>query len=133
MRKIILISILLFIATYFLGCASRSEVKKDLSVGENVENKTEATRTLKYVVRKGDCLWDIAKKDNIYGDPFQWPLLFKANRDQIEDPDIIEIGQQLDVRKDYSKAEIQDAIQKAKDTPPYVPHKKPRKKLPLKY
>src|SRR5271157_1860747 len=27
-----------------------------------------------YVVKKGDCLWTIAEKKNIYNDPFLWPV-----------------------------------------------------------
>lgn len=124
---------------FSIGCAARQTVKQE-AVEEPttgvVEEPTPAIAkkaSKKYVVKKGDTLWDIAGKQSIYGDFFQWPLLFKANRDQIEDPDIIEINQELDVRTDWSKEEVEDAIQKAKDTPPYVPHTKPRKKLPLRY
>lgn len=42
-----------------------------------------------YTVIKGDCLWNIAKKEKIYGDPFQWPKIYKENKDQIRDPDLI--------------------------------------------
>ncbi|MCX7698065.1 MAG: LysM peptidoglycan-binding domain-containing protein [Candidatus Goldbacteria bacterium] len=87
----------------------------------------------KYTVVPGDCLWDISGKSFIYGDSFQWPLLFKANRDIIEDPDLIYPRQKLTVKRNYTQAEIEDAIQKAKETPPYEPHTLPRKKLPIKY
>jgi len=88
---------------------------------------------MKYIVVKDDTLWDISRKDKIYSNSFRWPLIFKANMDQIQDPDIIEIGQRLDIRKDWDRAEINDAVKKAQDTPPYVPHTNPRKRLPLKY
>ena len=42
-----------------------------------------------YKVVKGDCLWNIAKKPKIYGDPFQWPTIYKANKNHIKDPDLI--------------------------------------------
>lgn len=48
-------------------------------------------------------------------------------------PDIIDVGQELDVKKDYGQDQVDDAKQKAKDTPPYKPHSTPRKSLPLKY
>lgn len=86
-----------------------------------------------YIVRKGDTLWDISAKPDILGDNFRWPLLFRANRDQIIDPDLIEPAQDLTWRDNYTRDEIADAVQKARDTPPYVPHSKPRKQLPLKY
>ena len=31
----------------------------------------------------------IAEYKQIYGDPFQWPVIYKANRAQIKDPDLI--------------------------------------------
>lgn len=42
-----------------------------------------------YVVIKGDYLWKIAKKDDIYGDPYQWIRIYTKNRDLIKDPDLI--------------------------------------------
>ena len=36
-----------------------------------------------YTVVRGDNLWNISGKSSIYGDPYQWPLIYKANRDQI--------------------------------------------------
>lgn len=86
-----------------------------------------------YIVQKGDSLWAISGQEKIMGDYFRWPLLFKANRDQIIDPDLIEPDQDLTWKEFYSVPEIEDAVGKAKETPPYVPHSKPRKQLPLKY
>jgi len=42
-----------------------------------------------YTVIRGDNLWNIAKKDYIYNDPFKWPRIFEANKDKIKDPDLI--------------------------------------------
>lgn len=130
--KAFLVVFLIFPVIFSIGCAARQTIQKETTVEEPTVEKAKKSGK-KYIVKKGDTLWDIAGKSSIYGDNFQWPLLFKANRDQIEDPDIIEVNQELDVKTDWSKAEVKDAIQKAKDTPPYVPHTKPRKKLPLRY
>ncbi len=86
-----------------------------------------------YIVKRGDSLWAISGKKSTLGDAFRWPLLFKANRDQIADPDLIETKQDLNYKKEYSKVEVEEAVQKAKDTPPFVPHAAPRKTLPVKY
>lgn len=42
-----------------------------------------------YTVVKGDHLWGIAKKEAHYGNPFAWPVIYQANRDQIKNPDLI--------------------------------------------
>lgn len=42
-----------------------------------------------YTVVRGDYLWKIAKKDDIYGDPMQWVRIYSYNREQIKDPNLI--------------------------------------------
>lgn len=86
-----------------------------------------------YLVKPGDSLWTIAGRKDVQGDHFRWPLLFKANRDQILDPDLIEPQQDLTWKPSYTSDEVEDAKAKAGDTPRYKPHRKPRKLLPLKY
>ncbi len=46
-----------------------------------------------------DCLWNIAKKPEIYNDPFAWPKIWRANMELIHNPDIIQPGWQLTVAK----------------------------------
>jgi nucleoid-associated protein YgaU len=86
-----------------------------------------------YTVSKNDSLWKISGKSKIYGDSFQWPLLFIANRDQIKDPDLINPGQHLKVQRDTNSDTVADAVKKAKDTPRFEPHAEPREKLPIDY
>ncbi len=50
-----------------------------------VEEPTEVN----YTVVKGDYLWKIAKKPDFYGNGFAWPMIYKANRDKIKNPDLI--------------------------------------------
>ena len=45
-----------------------------------------------YKVVRGDCLWMISAKPEIYNNAAKWPTIYRANRDQIKDPDLIEIG-----------------------------------------
>jgi nucleoid-associated protein YgaU len=49
----------------------------------------QAERT--YTVVKGDSLSKIAKR--FYGDAQQWRRIYEANRDQIQNPDLIHPGQ----------------------------------------
>jgi hypothetical protein len=47
-----------------------------------------------------DCLWNIAGRPWIYGDPTQWRLLYNANKSRMPDPDnpnLIEPGMVLDI------------------------------------
>jgi nucleoid-associated protein YgaU len=46
-----------------------------------------------YTVKSGDSLSKIAKQ--AYGDGSKWRAIFDANRDQLEDPDLIHPGQVL--------------------------------------
>jgi len=46
-----------------------------------------------HVVEKGDTLTKIARK--FYGDASLYMQIFEANRDQLNDPDRIKIGQKL--------------------------------------
>ena len=50
-----------------------------------------------YEVVKGDHLWKIAKKDEIYGDAYQWIRIYGDNKDQIKDPDVISPEQVLNI------------------------------------
>lgn len=46
-------------------------------------------KDIMYTVVKGDCLWNIAGRKEHYSNPFAWPKIYNANRDQIKNPDLI--------------------------------------------
>lgn len=46
-----------------------------------------------YVVVRGDCLWNIAKR--FYGSGPLWPRIYDANRNQIKNPNLIYPGQRF--------------------------------------
>jgi|GEM_PF-136445 len=50
-----------------------------------------------YTVMNGDYLWKISGKQDIYSDPYQWVKIWSANREQIDNPDLIYPEQRLDV------------------------------------
>lgn len=66
-----------------------------------------------YLVVSGDNLWNIAGQDSVYGNPYQWPLIYKANSDQINDADLIFPGQYFNIPKAMG-AESDAAIEHAK-------------------
>jgi LysM repeat protein len=51
-----------------------------------------------YEVKSGDTLSKISK--HIYGDANEYMRIFYANRDQINDPDKIQVGQKLNIPQD---------------------------------
>ncbi len=67
-----------------------------------------------YEVVRGDNLWDISGKDSIYANPYQWPLIYKANRSKIKDADLIYPGQVFDIDRSASSADIDAAVKHAK-------------------
>ena len=67
-----------------------------------------------YEVLPGDNLWDISAKPSVYADPYQWPLIYKANSDQIKDADLIYPGQVLSIDTAPDAADAAAAIQHAK-------------------
>ncbi|MEA2103427.1 MAG: LysM peptidoglycan-binding domain-containing protein [Candidatus Cloacimonadota bacterium] len=40
-------------------------------------------------VYKGECLWTIASYPEVFNSPFEWPKIYRANKDKIKDPDLI--------------------------------------------
>ncbi len=70
-------------------------------------------------VVKGECLWRIAESEKVYSDPFQWPLIYQANRSQIKDPDLIYPKQEFQIKRDASATEIRQAISTSKHRGPW--------------
>jgi len=58
-----------------------------------------------YTVLRGDYLWKISGKDDIYDDPYQWVKVWSANRDQINDPDLIYPDQKFDIPRQLQNNE----------------------------
>ncbi|MBI2104667.1 MAG: LysM peptidoglycan-binding domain-containing protein [Candidatus Omnitrophica bacterium] len=50
-----------------------------------------------YVVQKGDSLWSIAAKPEVYGKATYWRRLFDANRDLLKSPDHLKAGMTLKI------------------------------------
>ena len=81
----------------------------------------EKPAVISYKVVRGDHLWGIAKKKEHYGNGFAWPIIYKANRDQIKNPDLIypnqvfkipplteqEKAKYEKIRKNYKPAPVQ--------------------------
>lgn len=66
-----------------------------------------------YQVTTEESLWDIAARENVYADGMLWPLLYKANRDQIKDPRKVYPGQTLTIPRSATSKELEEARQEA--------------------
>ncbi|WP_319541072.1 LysM peptidoglycan-binding domain-containing protein [uncultured Pseudodesulfovibrio sp.] len=112
MKKLILLAIALCLV-FAWGCAKKVQTEPEVVVVEEKEVIVEEevvivdpmqvykaeydSLPVTHTVTKGECLWWISEYKHVYNDPFMWPLIFKANRDKINNPDMIYPGQQFDV------------------------------------
>ncbi len=90
-------------------------VNKYISIAEELYEKGEYSKSLLYAneavrmadyllekdyskfykVRRGDCLWNIAKF--FYKRPMLWPIIYKANKNKIKHPDLIYPNQVFEI------------------------------------
>jgi nucleoid-associated protein YgaU len=68
-----------------------------------------------WTVERGDTLWEIATHEKVYADPFLWPLIFKANRSKIKEPDLIFPKQVFTLTQDASEGEKKSAVRHARN------------------
>ncbi len=54
-----------------------------------------------YVVQKGDFLYKIAEMDEMYADPLKWKRIYRANRELIQDPNLIYPDWELTIPRDW--------------------------------
>jgi hypothetical protein len=86
---------------------------KEVIVKKQVEPDSSSAFPSIYTVKKGDNLPNVAARHDIYNDSFMWPLIYKANRDQIKDPKVLYGGQELKIPRDVSLDEIIQARREA--------------------
>ncbi len=146
MKKITLLSVLLVCVVFLFSACCKKQIKKQQPVpqkkveapkpAQNTVTKEEPKPQPKeevasqpmptkpalptyHEVKKGECLWKIAEYKEIYNDPFMWPLIYRANKDKIKDPDLIFPKQVFSIPRDYTESQKQDAIHFAKTRGPW--------------
>ena len=62
-----------------------------------------------YTVHRGETLPQIAARTEIYNDSSLWPIIYRANRDQIRNPKQLWPGQALKIPRHFSREEAMDA------------------------
>jgi nucleoid-associated protein YgaU len=58
-----------------------------------------------YTVVRGDYLWKISGKSDIYGDPYHWMRIYSYNRDMIKNPDLIYPDWNLKIQREVGPDE----------------------------
>ncbi len=81
--------------------ASRSAQKK-------VKEPPQSLPT-SYTVRRGETLPQISARTEIYNDSTLWPIIYRANRDQIRDPKRLWPGQVFVIPRNYTRDEAVEA------------------------
>lgn len=71
--------------------------------------------SMAYQVLRGDSLWGISGRAEVYANPYQWPLIYRANSERIRDPDLIQPGQTLNIERRPGAAEVAAAIRHARE------------------
>lgn len=119
MKKNIFPAALIVAAAGFLtACAGTPPAPEAKAVSETRPASVEAAPAKKaddiYSVVRGDHLWGISAQSAIYGNPYQWPLIFKANRDKIKDADLIYPGQVFAINRNASQGDTDAAVNHAR-------------------
>ncbi len=91
-------------------------VHSDCLKAQQLAHRLMANR---YIVKQGDTLRGIAALPAIYRNPLLWPLLYQANRDHIDDPDLIYPRQVFTVPRTYSHTEAATAVHRARTRGPW--------------
>jgi len=132
--KTSLILSLAAVAGLVMGCTTKqvqTEVPKTVVAAPT--SVPAPTKLSDYMVQHHDTLWGIAGKKSVYADNFAWPLIFKTNRDLIQDPDLIYPKQDFKIRMNVSDDDLSSARSLASKTPKFAPHSSPRNTLPVDY
>ena len=87
-----------------ISCVSNRIAELEGKVA-SLEAKLPANIFDQYTVLDGDYLWKIAKKDEIYGNAYQWIRIYSVNRDQIKDPDLIYSDQIFNIARGVGRNE----------------------------
>jgi len=80
-----------------------------------------------YTVMRGDSLWRIAGKSEVYGNSMEWPLIFKNNADSIKHADMIYPKQDLNVVSNPLKTDVDSATWYAQHRGTWKNHKADRR------
>jgi len=121
LRSWIFISLIAALTVFLAGCGGSGKSQKISGVADEESQVLDEARASQkealpstYMVEAGDTLWSVAGKPQIYGNQQQWPLIYDANRDILDDyKKPLEEGVKLIIPRNVSAVEIAAAKQKA--------------------
>ena len=131
MKKLILLAIAMCLM-FAMGCSKKVQTEPEVVVVEETEVIVESKPVMDpmqvykaeydalpvvHTVSKRECLWLISEYKHVYNDPFMWPLIMKANRDKLKNPDLIYPGQQFELPRYGYDLEDAKAARKAAGAP----------------
>lgn len=80
--------------------ANRDQIKDPNLIYPNQKIKIPRGLPYQWKVYKGEYLWKIASYPEIYGNGAKWPMIYRANKDKIKDPDLIYPNQIFEIPRD---------------------------------
>lgn len=86
--------------------ADKAEARKK---AERARYEKEVPLATSHTVKRGETLPQIAALAEVYGDSSLWPLLYRANRDQISNPAVLWPGQVLRIPRNHDRSDLNEA------------------------
>jgi nucleoid-associated protein YgaU len=77
--------------------------------GGSQDTEHQVVAPARYTVHRGETLPQIAGRSEIYNQASLWPIIYRANRDQIRDPKHLWPGQVLKIPRNFSRDEANEA------------------------
>jgi len=91
------------------GCATAKKGEMAEAAAATAPAAAMAMTPETYTVKQDDNLWCIAGFDEVYGDSFDWPVIYSHNRAQIKDADLIYAGQVFNIPREFAPREVANA------------------------
>lgn len=89
--------------------AAAQAAHKDTGAGQKVPQPPQPPPINSYTVRRGETLPQIAARPEIYNNSSLWPLIYRANRDQVRNPTQLWPGQVLKIPRKFSRSDADGA------------------------
>ena len=86
--------------------AEKAEARRK---AEKIKQEKEVQPVARHTVKRGETLPQIAAQQEVYGDSSLWPLIYRANRDQISNPAVLWPGQVLRIPRNSDRSDIIEA------------------------